>query len=73
MPPIAVGFGEYPKRGNMTLVERIQKYLIESNEYESWEQFVDSRSLGECQDIVDDVTREFPKAKKGLWGNYVRH
>lgn len=49
---------------NSDIVDQIKKYIIEDGDYESYEDFIDRQSLGECQSIVAGIIRWFPQAKK---------
>lgn len=39
------------------IIEFIKSELLRVNDYESWEEFVDSQSMGDCQNIVSDIDR----------------
>jgi hypothetical protein len=40
-------------------VEKIKQHLVESEDFESYEEFVDNQSMGDCQIIVADIKRNF--------------
>jgi hypothetical protein len=46
------------------LVERIKKHFVDEEERESWEDFVDSQEMGDCQSIVASIIRNFPQVEK---------
>lgn len=43
------------------LVEKIKMFLIKDSGHETWEEFVNGQSLGECQYIVSIICKEFPE------------
>jgi hypothetical protein len=49
---------------NRDLVEKIKEYLYTTEGYDSWEDFVDNQSIGECQYIVSTIIKNFPEVKK---------
>jgi hypothetical protein len=48
------------------LIEQIKRSLYEYEGYNSWEEFVDNQSMGDCQTIVSFITYNFPQVKKML-------
>ena len=46
------------------IVQQIKDHLTRSNDYESYEEFVDNQDMGDCQGIVSDICRNFPSANK---------
>jgi len=46
------------------IIEDIKDYLYNSEGYDSWNDFVDDQSIGNCQSIVSDIVRNFPTVKK---------
>jgi hypothetical protein len=50
------------------IIENIKTYLINDNEYDTWEEFVDSQQMGDCQGIVASIIYEFPQAEKVFGG-----
>jgi len=46
------------------IIEQIKEYLTKSEGYDSYEDFVDNQSMGDCQGIVYDICHHFPIAKK---------
>ena len=46
------------------IIEDIKLFLIEENDIESWEKFVDHQELGDCQGIVSSIVYNFPIAEK---------
>ena len=43
----------------MNLIEDIKAMLVEENGDDSWEDFVDSQEVGDCQWIVDSIKQSF--------------
>ena len=56
-------FKDFVKK-KTNIIDEIKKHLYTSEGYDNWEEFVDNQSNGECQSIVADIVRNFPKAKK---------
>jgi hypothetical protein len=46
------------------IIEKIKEYLVRDNDYESWEEFVDSQRMGDCQGNVASIIHEFPQVTK---------
>lgn len=46
------------------MIQQIKDYLIAESGCESWEEFIDSQEMGDCQGIVADIIRQFPSAHK---------
>lgn len=44
--------------------EVIKEYLIKEFGEDTWEDFVDSQEIGDCQAIVSFIVKDFPIAKK---------
>jgi len=47
-----------------SIIEQIKKYLVESEDYDSYIDFVDNQVMGDCQTIVSDIHRKFPEVIK---------
>lgn len=46
------------------IVTQIKNYLVQSEDFENYDEFVNSQSMGDCQVIVADIIRNFPQATK---------
>lgn len=40
-------------------ISLIKKYLLEQNDYDTWEEFIDSQEMGDCQGIVANIIDEY--------------
>lgn len=45
---------------------KIKKFLIIKNDFDDWEEFIDSQSTGESKSIIDTIVKNFPQVKKIL-------
>lgn len=57
-------FSSYIKENKSDLIEDIKNFLVEENGDDSWKEFVDHQTMGDCQSIVASIIRQFPQAKK---------
>ena len=44
----------------------IKKFLINKNNFENWEEFIDNQEKFKSKSIVDDIVCNFPQVKKVL-------
>ena len=51
---------EIEDRLNLVLIEEIKTMLYSYEDVDSWEEYVDNQTLGECQSIVSFIKKEFP-------------
>ena len=51
------------KTKNRIMIEEIKRFLLEENDYDSWEEYIDIQECGECQQICSSIKRNFPKVK----------
>jgi hypothetical protein len=52
------------KLSKLLTIDEIKDYLLAEFDHDTWEDFVDAQSLGECQSIVSFLVKEFPQLKK---------
>lgn len=59
-------FNEFIKESSNTndLIEKIKQYLIDDDEYDDWEDYIDHQKMGDCQMIVSSIIGEFPNVVK---------
>jgi hypothetical protein len=48
----------------LLFIDSVKKYLIEEYDYNTFEDFVDNKELGDCQEIVSAICYRFKDAKK---------
>ena len=46
------------------MIKMIKAFLVEEFGHESWEDFINSQEMGECQSIVSFIAQEFKQARQ---------
>ncbi len=46
-------------KDELKLISLIKAYLLEAHDYDTWEEFIDSQEMGDCQGIVADIIDEY--------------
>lgn len=62
--PIEEKVDKYLNEKSEKYIEKIKKYLVNSENARNWKEFVDKQEIGDCQWIVNSIIRNFSKAKK---------
>lgn len=52
----------------LKIIDTIKKQLLEDNEYQSWEDFIDSQNLGDCQSIINNIKNMNIDGVKAIFG-----